>query len=125
MTAESLCLLGRHAEAGQHLKLAAEIESDNHIYFYAAETQRLLATVESELGETESSISHFQKALDMAKNQKAGNFELRIALSIMQSPLSGSIVPDAKKTLALALNNLGEGQEDTDHRTARKLLEYD
>jgi tetratricopeptide (TPR) repeat protein len=125
MTAESLCLLGRHAEAGQHLKLAAEIESDNHIYFYAAETQRLLATVESELGETESSIIHFQKALDMAKAQKAGSFELRIALSIMQSPLASSIVPDANKTLASALDNLREGQTDADHQIARDLLNAD
>jgi class 3 adenylate cyclase/tetratricopeptide (TPR) repeat protein len=122
MTAESLCLMGNHAEARRHLKLAAEIESDNHIYFYSAETQRLLATVESELGETESSITHFQKALDMAQTQKARNFELRIALSIMQSPSSSLIVPDAQKTLAFALNNLGEGQGDADHQTARDLV---
>jgi len=79
----------------------------------------LLATVENELGETESSIVHFQKALDLARTQKAGSFELRIALSIMQNPLSSSIVTDAKKTLAFALENLNEGQTDTDHQIAR------
>ena len=122
MTAESQCLIGSHAEARRNLELAAEIESDNRIYFYAAETQRLLATVESELGETESSIIHFQKALDLAKAQKAGSFELRIALSIMQNPLADSIVPDAKKILAFALNNLDEGQGDKDQHTARDLV---
>jgi class 3 adenylate cyclase/tetratricopeptide (TPR) repeat protein len=121
MTAESQCLVGRHAEARHHLILAADIESNNQIYFYSAETQRLFATVESDLGETESSVTHFQKALDIAKTQKARNFELRIALSIMQSTFSFMIVPDAKKTLASALNNTHEGQDDIDHQIARDL----
>ena len=122
MTAESQCLMGNHAEARRNLELAAEIESDNQIYFYAAETQRLLATVESELGETESCIAHFQKALDLAKAQEAGSFELRVALSIMQNPLADAIVPDARQTLASALDNLREGQTDADHQTARDLV---
>jgi tetratricopeptide (TPR) repeat protein len=122
MTAESQCLVGRHAEARRHLMLAADIESNNQIYFYSAETQRSLATVESQLGETESSVIHFQKALDIAKTQKAGNFGLRIALSIMQSPLSSLIVHDAKKALASALSNIREGQEDKDHQDARDLV---
>lgn len=122
MTAETQCLMGNHAEARRNLELAAEIESDNQIYFYAAETQRLLAIVESELGEIESCIAHFQKALDLANAQEAGSFELRTALSIMQSPLADSIVPDAKKTLASALNNIREGQTGADHQTARDLL---
>lgn len=122
MTAESQYLAGRHAEARRHLELAAEIESGNQIYFYSAETQRLLAIVAGELGETDSSINHFRQALETARAQQARNLELRTALSIMQSPLSGSIVPDARETLASALNKLREGQEDADQRAARNLL---
>jgi hypothetical protein len=49
----------------------------------------------------------------------AENFELRIALSIMQNPFSSSIVTDAKKTLVFALENLNEDQADLDHQIAR------
>ena len=122
MTAESQCLIGNHDEARDNLELATQLESDNQNFLYAAETQRLLAKVEGDLGNTEASIAHFQSALDLAKTQKAGNLELRIALSIVQSPLSSSIVPDAKETLAFVLNNLHEGQADADHRTARDLV---
>ena len=122
MMAEARCLAGKHAEARRDLEFAADVESANQIYFYSAETRRLLATVEAELGETESSINHFQQSLDIARSQKAGAFELRTALSIRQSPLASSIVPDAQKTLASALNNLDEGQGDPDHAAARKLV---
>ncbi len=122
MTAESQCLIGRHFEAQSHLTLATDIESNNQIYFYSAETQRLLATVQSDLGDTESSVAHFQNALDLAKIQEARNFELRIALSIMQSPFSSLIVSDAKETLASALNNIHEGQDAMNYQIARDLV---
>ena len=125
MTAESQCIIGAHNEARRNLKLAAKTESDNQIYFYAAETQRLLAVVESELGETDSSIARFRQALEIAKLQGAGNFELRTTLSIIESSYSRRIISDAKKTLAFALDNLREGQTDVDHQTARNLLDAD
>lgn len=122
MTAEAQNLAGRPAEARRVLDQAAEIESTNQIYFYSAETQRLLAVVAGDSGETEASISHFRQALETARSQRAGSFELRVALSILQSPLADSIVPDARGTLASALDQLGEGQEDADQRAARELL---
>lgn len=121
MTAESQYSVGNFAEARRHLQMAEDIESNNQIYFYSAETQRLFAMVEKELGETESSVTHFKKAWDLAKTQKAKSFELRVALSIVQNPFSNMIMPDAKETLAAILNNIHEGQDDMDQKIARGL----
>ncbi len=121
MTAELQHSAGNYAEARRHLQMAADIESKNQIYFYSAETQRLFAMVEKELGETESSVTHFKNALNVARSQKARNIELRVVLSICQSPFSSLILPDAKETLASVLSNIHEGQDDIDQQIARGL----
>jgi len=102
MHAESLCAVGRHADALCRLELAVRTESLNGIHFYSAETQRLLGVVSSALGDSSSSIQHFRKALDIARTQKAGSFELRTASSIVRCSQSEAIVPEAERILFAA-----------------------
>lgn len=122
MSAESLSLSGRHTDARRQLLQAAQIEASNQIYFYSAETQRLLAKSAAELNDVDACVAHFQNSLRIARAQNARGFELRSAVSITECPCAGKkIAPDSRELLKNAMNKLHEGQGSLDYQLAMKL----
>lgn len=84
MLAESLMLSDRHSDAYEALKDAMAAESTSEVYIFAAETQRLAGVVMGHLGDSARSPAFFEKALKIAREQKAISFEDRILANIRE-----------------------------------------
>ncbi len=122
LQAESMQLLDQPEKATSVLERAVRVEQIGKIGFYSAEVQRLLGTMIAQVDTLTAAIPCFQRALSIARAQRADSLELRVLLSIAQSTAPDNIDPNATTMLASKLDQAREGVELTDYRRARALL---
>jgi len=116
---------GRYGQAVDALKQAqSRLDEENSERFYAAEIYRLLGETHLRSSQDLYQAEHyFYKGLEIAREQKAKSFELRICLSLCDLH---EMRPDANKCLSLlgeVYRSFGEGFDTPDLVTAKARLE--
>jgi predicted ATPase len=125
---ELAACLGEAGEVGQGLAAVDEALARCQARderWYEAELLRIkgeLLLHGGELRSVAAAEQHFDKAMDVARNQGAQFWELRTAMSVARLRLSQNRRDDAHLALSSAYGKFAEGFETADLRTARAMI---
>ena len=125
---ELAACLGEAGEVGQGLAAVDEALARCQARderWYEAELLRIkgeLLLHGGELRSVAAAEQHFDKAMDVARNQGAQFWELRTAMSVARLRLSQNRRDDAHLALSSAYGKFTEGFETADLRTARAMI---
>ena len=123
--AEGLAGLGRLEEAGSTLERAIAWADNNEEGWYQAELMRMKGELMLRQSKTPPAIEAeecFRTANEIAREQGALFWELRIALSLAQLCAAEGRHDEMRRTLARVYNRFTEGFDAPDLRAARALL---
>ncbi len=120
---EMLGLAGAPEQALEVIGEALEIAGRNDILYWSAELHRRRGEVLRLIaGRGDESRSCFERALGIARRQRARSLELRAAISLGRHLLDGGQADKARATLAAALDGFAAAQDSDDLREARVLM---
>ena len=124
--AQACLAAGRLDSARQALDTSSRMAARNGNAFAAAEASRLMGEISLAEGHTpaahEAALAHFQRALEVARQQGARAFELRAAISLSRLWATGGQVQRGIELLAPLCAAFAEGSDTADLRAARTSL---
>jgi class 3 adenylate cyclase/predicted ATPase len=115
----------RYADAFEFLEQArSRLDDDNSVRFYAAEIYRLLGETCLRLGQNLDQAKHyFARGLEIAREQKAKSFELKLCLSLCNSYALRGEAGKGHSELKEIYRSFNEGFDTADLVKARAMLE--
>ena len=118
MLAESLAGQDDKEGAVELLREALNTERQREINFFSAETHRLLGELMWALGKKNAAMTNFDKALNIARTQKARSLELRTATSLVRIIDDDDNARQAQERLRTIVGTFKEGHDTDDYREA-------
>jgi tetratricopeptide (TPR) repeat protein len=115
----------RYEQAFEFLEQARlRVDDENSERFYAAEIYRLLGETYLRLNQNRDQAKHyFSKGLDIAREQQAKSFELRLCLSICDLYERGENADKHRSVLGQIYGSFSEGFETADLVKAKAMLD--
>ena len=115
----------RYEQAFEFLEQARlRVDDENSERFYAAEIYRLLGETYLRLNQNRDQAKHyFSKGLDIAREQQAKSFELRLCLSICDLHGRGENADKHRSVLGQIYGSFSEGFETADLVKAKAMLD--
>jgi len=115
----------RYEQAFEFLEQARlRVDDENSERFYAAEIYRLLGETYLRLNQNRDQAKHYlSKGLDIAREQQAKSFELRLCLSICDLHGRGENADKHRSVLGQIYGSFSEGFETADLVKAKAMLD--
>jgi predicted ATPase len=117
----------RYEQAFEFLERARlRVDDENSERFYAAEIYRLLGETYLRLNQNRDQAKHyFSKGLNIAREQQAKSFELRLCLSICDLYERGENADNYRSVLRQIYGSFSEGFDTPDLVKAKAMLDLD
>ena len=114
---------GRREEGLRTLEAGFEMDRRNGERYYKPELYRLKGECALESGEADTAAEYFQSGLELARQQQAKSWELRLATSLSRLWLQQEKKTEAQELLTPVYDWFTEGFETADLQEAKALLD--